>query len=183
MEITEILVQSYIFYKYFVKASILLKSWFHEIFFRWSVISSDQFFAWKWIGTHQCRKTRNSLTNEKIRQINSSNFFSKNSIFTKFLQKKVWEKIVAIAQCGNYGNSLSRIFGKKFRESNGFTKVTIGLIWRNIFLVRDIFSIFHTVNCSGETDEWWNDMNDKKIDGKLQTFSRNFSTFIQHDSQ
>ena len=47
---------------------------------------------------------------------------------------------------GNFRNSLSRIFGKKYRENNSFTKeITKDMIWRNIFSVRVNFSLYHTV--------------------------------------
>ena len=43
-------------------------------------------------------------------------------------------QIGSIPQCGNYGNLLLHIFGKKFRESNGFPKeVTKETISRNLF--------------------------------------------------
>ena len=52
--------------------------------------------------------------------------------------KKSWKSNLH-AQCRNYENLLSLFLGKKFRESNNFTKVvTKDLISRNIFLVRVI---------------------------------------------
>ena len=50
-----------------------------------------------------------------------------------------------IFQVRNHRNSLTH-FWQKFREVNSFTKeVTKELISRNIFLVRENFSFFHTV--------------------------------------
>ena len=51
-----------------------------------------------------------------------------------------------LPQCGNYGNSLSRIFAKNSVKSTILLKVTKGLLWRNIFSVRENLSFFHTVN-------------------------------------
>ena len=51
-----------------------------------------------------------------------------------------------LAQCGNYGNLLSRLFERNFVKATFQTKgVTKMLISRNIFSVRVNFSIFHTV--------------------------------------
>lgn len=51
------------------------------------------------------------------------------------------------AQCGNYEKLLTQ-FLAKFRENNVLTKrITRELIWRNIFLIRENFSFFHTASC------------------------------------
>ena len=71
-----------------------------------------------------------SLTEKIFREINSfSNFFRKSGAYTKFCQN-FWERILHSAQCGNYGNSLSRIFGKNF------VKVTVLL---NKLLIKSWF--------------------------------------------
>ena len=50
------------------------------------------------------------------------------------------------AQCGKHGNLLITLFWQKFRENNVFTEeATKELVSRNIFLVRENFSFFHTV--------------------------------------
>ena len=44
------------------------------------------------------------------------------SYFLKSSSEKKISELLNKSQCENYENSLSRIFGKKIRESNGFTK-------------------------------------------------------------
>ena len=75
-----------------------------------------------------------------------------NNIFCEFASNFFWLQASAVlsplldSQSESYGNLLSCTFGKKFRDGNGYTKeITKVLIWRNIFLMRVIFSIFHTV--------------------------------------
>ena len=54
------------------------------------------------------------------------------------------------AQCGNYGNSLTRIFWQKFGESNGFTKgITKYAVDFTIFFFSEAMSSFSTL-CSVE---------------------------------
>ena len=54
-----------------------------------------------------------------------------------------------LPQCGNYGNSFSRKFGKNFVKITVLLNKLLSkeLIWRNIFYVRENFSFFHTA-CS-----------------------------------
>ena len=75
----------------------------------------------------------------KLIKLNTETWFA-------FDLREKWIKIT-LTHCGNYGNFLSRIFGKNFVKLTFLLNklVAKGLIWRNIYLVRENFTFFHTV--------------------------------------
>ena len=95
-------------------------------------------------------------------RINFRNFQSVCESLNSFVSRKivkfsywliVWNRIsrlitkfVVTTQCGNYRNSLSHIFGKKFVKVTVLLNELLKSWFDEIFLVRENFSFFHTVH-------------------------------------
>ena len=91
-------------------------------------------------------RTDISLSNQPLR-------FTWNQFDQSFL-KLISRKMLLPVNCTqqrNFGNSISHLW-QKFRESNGF--VIQELIWRDIILVRENFSFFHTVLHTHTHKKW-----------------------------
>ena len=136
-----------------VKSTILQK---HSHFSR----SDRHFFKWRADGRSQCNTPWGNFEILLPRTM-FSHIFRQINVLKELYYKLIWRKnlhgseFLVSPHCGNtrtvfeyFGISLSR-FCQKFRERNAFTKeVTIELISRNIFSVRENFLLFHKVTWS-----------------------------------
>ena len=73
--------------------------------------------------------------------------------WNQFYSKSLFTRKVVCTQCGNYGNSLSRIFGKNFVKVTDLLNKLLKGWFDEIFSVRVNYSFFHTVNFCRMSDQ------------------------------